>query len=104
MIRLELKHGEPIDKALRRFKKICDREGITRDMRKHAYYEKPCEQKKRREREQQKERAKAVRLANKKKVKTQRARVKALKKARGGPSSSSSSRSGPSRGPGFRGR
>ena len=85
MIRLELKPNEPIDKALRRFKKICDREGLTRDMRKHSYYEKPSERKKRRERERHKERSKAVRLAEKKKLKQRKARQKAMKMARGRP-------------------
>ena len=89
MIRLELKPNEPIDKALRRFKKICDREGLTRDMRKHAYYEKPSERKKRRERERYKERSKAVRLAEKKKLKQRKARQKAMKMARGRPTRSS---------------
>jgi len=96
LIRLELKAGEPIEKALRRFKKICDREGVTRDMRKHAYYEKPSEQNKRRKREQEKERAKQTRLANKKRVKAQRARTKALKKARS-PGSAPSSAAKPRR-------
>ncbi len=82
MIRLELKHNEPVEKALRRFKKICDREGLTRDMRKNAYYEKPSEQNKRRKREQEKERSKAKRMIVKKKQKTLRARTRALKKAR----------------------
>jgi small subunit ribosomal protein S21 len=82
LIRLELKPGEPIDKALRRFKKICDREGLTRDMRKNSYYEKPSERQKRREREREKERSKSVRLAQKKKLKARKARAKAMKAGR----------------------
>ena len=81
MIRLEIKPGEQIDKALRRFKKICDREGLTRDMRKHSYYEKPSEREKRRERERERERAKATRLLFKKRVKARKARAKAIKAA-----------------------
>ena len=79
-LRLELKPNEPMDKALRRFKKICDREGLTRDMRKHSSYEKPSERNKRQDRERQKERAKAVRVAEKKKNKARKARAKSLKK------------------------
>jgi len=84
LIRLELKPGEPIEKALRRFKKICDREGLTRDMRKNSYFEKPSERQKRREREREKERNKAVRMAEKKKLKARKARQKAMKSHRTG--------------------
>ena len=80
MIRLELKPNENLDKALRRFKKICDREGLTRDMRKHSTYEKPSDRNKRKDREREKERAKAIRVAEKKKDKTRKARTKALKR------------------------
>ncbi len=80
LIRLELKPNEGLDKALRRFKKICDREGLTRDMRKHSYYEKPSEKNKRKDREREKERAKAIRVAEKKKNKARKARAKTLKK------------------------
>ncbi len=80
LIRLELKPNEGLDKALRRFKKICDREGLTRDMRKYSYYEKPSEKNKRKDREREKERAKAIRVAEKKKNKARKARAKSLKK------------------------
>ena len=80
LIRLELKPNESLDKALRRFKKICDREGLTRDMRKHSYYEKPSEKSKRKDREREKERAKAIRVAEKKRTKARKARAKSLKK------------------------
>ena len=79
MIRLEIKTNEYIDKALKRFKKMCDREGVTRDVRKNSYYEKPSEKKKRRKREQEKERAKTIRLELKRKMKNRKARQKAAK-------------------------
>ena len=88
LIRLELKPNESLDKALRRFKKICDREGLTRDMRKHSYYEKPSEKNKRKDREREKERAKAIRVAEKKKNKARKARAKSLKKLATGGSGS----------------
>lgn len=39
----EIKVGknEPFDKALRRFKRECQRSGILRDYRKHEHYESP---------------------------------------------------------------
>jgi small subunit ribosomal protein S21 len=30
-----------MDKLLRRFKKVCEKEGLSKDVRKNAYYEKP---------------------------------------------------------------
>jgi len=32
---------------LKRFKRLCQREGLTRDMKRHSYYEKPSERKRR---------------------------------------------------------
>jgi small subunit ribosomal protein S21 len=38
---------EPIGAALRRFKKLLERSGITRELRSRKYYEKPCETRRR---------------------------------------------------------
>lgn len=35
--------------ALRRFKKLVERSGLKRELRKHEYYEKPCEQRNQKE-------------------------------------------------------
>lgn len=84
MLRLELKSNEPLDKALRRFKKLCNREGITRDMRRISAYEKPSEAKKRIKREQERSRAKLLRQDDKVRTKAKQARKKALKASRNG--------------------
>jgi small subunit ribosomal protein S21 len=34
---------EPIGAALRRFKRLLERSGLKRELRKRAYYEKPCD-------------------------------------------------------------
>jgi small subunit ribosomal protein S21 len=34
---------EPIGAALRRFKKLLERSGLLKQLRKRKYYEKPCE-------------------------------------------------------------
>jgi small subunit ribosomal protein S21 len=34
---------EPIGLALRRFKKLLERSGVQKEVRKRKYYEKPCE-------------------------------------------------------------
>jgi small subunit ribosomal protein S21 len=38
---------EPFEKALKRFKKACEKAGIISDMKKHQHFEKPSEKKKR---------------------------------------------------------
>ena len=38
---------ENFERALRRFKKKCERAGILSDLRKHRHYEKPSERRKR---------------------------------------------------------
>ncbi len=48
MIRIEARSGEPLEKTLRRFKKMCEKEGLTKDIKKTAYYEKPSERRRRR--------------------------------------------------------
>jgi small subunit ribosomal protein S21 len=47
MIRVEARPGEALDKMLRRFKKLCEKEGLTKDVKKNSYYEKPSERKRR---------------------------------------------------------
>jgi small subunit ribosomal protein S21 len=38
---------EPIGAALRRFKKLLERSGLTKELRKRRHYEKPCEARRR---------------------------------------------------------
>jgi small subunit ribosomal protein S21 len=42
-IRMRVHDREPIGAALRRFKKLLERSGMKKELRKHEYYEKPCE-------------------------------------------------------------
>jgi len=42
---IELSNGEPIESALRRFKRQVQREGIISDVKKHTFYLKPGERK-----------------------------------------------------------
>ncbi|GMV82709.1 MAG: hypothetical protein AMXMBFR7_38930 [Planctomycetota bacterium] len=59
MIRVESRPGESLDKTLRRFKKQCEKEGLTKDMKRTAYFEKPSERKRRKVRQAEKSREKA---------------------------------------------
>lgn len=49
--------------TLKKFKKMCDRAGVVRDYRRHEYYEKPSDKRRR---------AKSRRLANIKKAQKER--------------------------------
>jgi len=42
-----IQDDENVERALRRFKKKCERAGILSDLRKHRHYEKPSERRKR---------------------------------------------------------
>ena len=42
-LRMRVHDREPIGAALRRFKKLLERSGLTKELRKRKYYEKPCE-------------------------------------------------------------
>jgi small subunit ribosomal protein S21 len=44
---IKLKKGEPVERALRRFKKKIDREGVLKEVRDHCHYEKPSERRRR---------------------------------------------------------
>ena len=47
MLQVKLKKGEPVERALKRLKKLIDKEGMMRDIRGHRYFEKPSEKKRR---------------------------------------------------------
>lgn len=49
MAQVKVRRGETVDKALRRLKKIMDKEGIMKEIRAHRYFEKPSEERRRRE-------------------------------------------------------
>jgi small subunit ribosomal protein S21 len=46
-LRMRVHDREPIGAALRRFKKLLQRSGLTKELRKRRYYEKPCEARRR---------------------------------------------------------
>jgi len=55
-IRIKARSGESAEQMLRRFKKLCEKEGLTKDIKKRAYYEKPSERKQRAQRKATKRR------------------------------------------------
>jgi len=50
MIKVKLRGNETAEQMLRRFKKMCEKEGLTKDIKRVAYYEKPSEKRRRRSR------------------------------------------------------
>ena len=60
-IRIKARSGESVEQMLRRFKKMCEKEGLTKDIKKNAYYEKPSE---RRRRAMRKSERRVQKLAN----------------------------------------
>jgi small subunit ribosomal protein S21 len=47
MIRVKIRTNESIEQMVRRFKKLCEKEGLTRDIKRTSYYEKPSERRRR---------------------------------------------------------
>ena len=52
--RINIKENEPLERALRRFKKKIEREGILRQVKARKHYEKPSVKKRRKIREARK--------------------------------------------------
>jgi small subunit ribosomal protein S21 len=46
MLRVDIKDNESIDSALKRFKKEVEKDGILTEEKKHRFYEKPSETRK----------------------------------------------------------
>jgi len=47
-IKVKSRPGETAGQLYRRLKKMCEREGLLREMKRTAYYEKPSEKRRRR--------------------------------------------------------
>jgi len=62
MVRLEMRGNESLDKVLKRFKKICEKEGIRKETTRCSYYEKPSEKRRRRLLDKKRELRKQARL------------------------------------------
>jgi small subunit ribosomal protein S21 len=49
MARVQVSDNESLREALRRFKKMCDKEGIINQSKRYAYFEKPSDKRRREE-------------------------------------------------------
>ena len=48
MITVKIRDNEPFEKAFKRFTKACEKSGLMADIKRHQHFEKPSEQRKRR--------------------------------------------------------
>ena len=48
MIKVKARGNESLDQMIKRFKKMCEKEGLTKDIKRNSYYEKPSERRRRR--------------------------------------------------------
>src|SRR2546430_11027392 len=46
-IRVKSRGGESVEGLMRRFKKLCEKEGLTKDIKRKEFYEKPSERRRR---------------------------------------------------------
>jgi len=50
MIKVKSRTGESVQQMIKRFKKMCEKEGLIRDIKRGGYYEKPSEKNRRKRR------------------------------------------------------
>jgi small subunit ribosomal protein S21 len=50
MIKVKARGNESVEQMVKRFKKMCEKEGLTKDIKRNSYYEKPSERRRRRAR------------------------------------------------------
>jgi small subunit ribosomal protein S21 len=60
MIKVKARGNESVEQMLRRFKKMCEKEGLTKEIKRTSYYEKPSERRRRRIRKAMKRAEKAA--------------------------------------------
>jgi small subunit ribosomal protein S21 len=48
MIKVKTRGTESVEQMLKRFKKMCEKEGLQKDIKRTSYYEKPSEKRRRR--------------------------------------------------------
>lgn len=63
-IKIKLDKRTSVDKALKQLKRQLAREGVTKEVRKHRYYEKPSEVRRRKDKERIRNLRKAQRTQN----------------------------------------
>ena len=47
MLKIRSRGNESVEQMLKRFKKLCEKEGLTKEIKRNSYYEKPSERRRR---------------------------------------------------------
>jgi len=68
VIKISVREDESLESVLKRFKRICDKEGIKKALKQYSYYEKPSDKRRRKE----KERIRNIRKQNRAKAKAKK--------------------------------
>jgi small subunit ribosomal protein S21 len=55
MLKIRARGNESVEQMLRRFKKLCEKEGLNKEIKRNSYYEKPSERRRRRLRKAQRQ-------------------------------------------------
>jgi small subunit ribosomal protein S21 len=55
MLKIRSRGNETVEQMLKRFKKLCEKEGLTKEVKRNSYYEKPSERKRRQLRKSQRQ-------------------------------------------------
>lgn len=63
MVKVKARSSESVDQLLRRFKKACEKEGLTRALKRVSFYEKPSITRNRKKRQALKRKLQATMLA-----------------------------------------
>lgn len=64
MVKVKARSSESVDQLLRRFKKACEKEGLTRALKRVAFYEKPSVVENRKRRQALKRKLQATMLSS----------------------------------------
>lgn len=54
-IKVKARGNESVEQMLKRFKKMCEKEGLNKEIKRNSYYEKPSERRRRRLRKSQRQ-------------------------------------------------
>lgn len=62
MLKIRSRGNETVEQMLKRFKKLCEKEGLTKEIKRNSYYEKPSERRRRQLRKSMRQSARKQRL------------------------------------------
>ncbi|MCX5684457.1 MAG: 30S ribosomal protein S21 [Planctomycetota bacterium] len=64
MLKIRSRGNESVEQMLKRFKKLCEKEGLTKEIKRNSYYEKPSERKRRQMRKSMRQNQRKIRIGN----------------------------------------